>query len=225
MESEQETTPDAARELPHMRVAYAGHGLTEEQSHADPFVQFEEWFAQAADASIAEPNAMALASVSADGRPSVRMLLLKGLENREFLFYTNYESRKGRELEENPNAALVFYWAELERQVRVEGRVRRLSGEQSDAYFASRPKGSRLAAWVSAQSRAVRSREDLEAGLRQLEREYQDTETVPRPAHWGGYALRADLIEFWQGRPNRLHDRLVYAAQPDGTWSRTRLAP
>lgn len=225
MDREQESLPGAAAELPNMRVSYASQGFTEEQANPDPFVQFEDWFAKATEAAIPEPNAMALATVSRDGRPSVRMLLLKGLESGEFLFYTNYESRKGRELAENPHAALVFYWAELERQVRVEGRVRQLSSEQSDAYFASRPKGSRLTAWVSAQSQPVRSREEIETRLCQMEREFEGVESVARPSYWGGYALRPDSIEFWQGRPDRLHDRLVYTAQPDGSWSRTRLAP
>lgn len=225
MDHHEHFPPGAAARLPGMRITYERQNLTEEQAGPDPFALFEDWFARAAAAGIPEANAMTLATVSAAGRPSARVVLLKGLEAGEFVFYTSYNSRKGRDLAENPYAALVFYWAELERQVRAEGRVRRVSPEQSDAYFASRPKGSRLSAWASAQSQPLRSREEIEDRLRRLEREYADHDSVPRPPHWGGYALLPDTIEFWQGRPDRLHDRLAYQRAPEGGWQRTRLSP
>ena len=214
-----------ATELAKMRLSYSRESLTESQVNPDPILQFQEWFQQAAVAGLPEPNAMTLATVSLTGQPSARVVLLKGLQESDFIFYTNYESRKGRELAENPHAALVFYWPELERQVRVEGSVRRVSSGQSDDYFASRPKGSRLSAWASEQSAPVTGREELENRLSQLERQFEGTEAVPRPPHWGGYALRPESIEFWQGRQDRLHDRLVYQRAAGGSWIRSRLAP
>jgi pyridoxamine 5'-phosphate oxidase len=169
------------------------------------------------------PNTMTLATAAPGGRPSARMVLLKGFDRDGFVFYTNYESRKGRELTTNPYAALVLYWARLERQVRVEGRVERVSSEESDAYFASRPLESRLGAWASRQSAPLRSRAELEDRLAQVEEQYSSSD-VPRPPNWGGWIVRPEAIELWQGRPNRLHDRFLYTRRPDG-WDRVRLNP
>lgn len=226
MKSQMSEASSGARaiELAKMRLSYSRESLTESQANPDPIVQFQEWFQQAA-AALTEPNAMTLATVSPAGQPSARVVLLKGLEEGDFIFYTNYESRKGRELDENPRAALVFHWPELERQVRVEGSVRRVSSGQSDAYFASRPRGSRLSAWASEQSAPVTGREELEDRLSRLERRFEGAEAVPRPPYWGGYALRPESIEFWQGREDRLHDRLVYLRAAGGAWIRSRLAP
>jgi pyridoxamine 5'-phosphate oxidase len=167
---------------------------------------------------------MTLATAAIDGRPSARMVLLRGHDERGFVFYTNYRSRKARELESNPWAALVFYWATLDRQVRIEGRVERTSPQESDEYFASRPKGSQLGAWVSAQSEIILSRSVLDSRMSKLEAQYENAK-VPRPSHWGGFRLIPEAIEFWQGRPNRLHDRLRYRRLPQGGWVIERLAP
>jgi pyridoxamine 5'-phosphate oxidase len=167
---------------------------------------------------------MTLATVTAEGRPSARIVLIKGFDERGFIFYTNYEGRKARELEANPHCALVLYWAELERQVRIEGRVSRVSDEESDAYFAGRPRGSQLGAWVSEQSRSIENRGALEIRLSELEREYEGRE-IPRPPFWGGFRVEPEVIEFWQGRENRLHDRLQYRRSEDGGWKRERLQP
>ncbi len=189
----------------------------------DPMVQFEAWFENVVDAGLHEPNAMILATASDDGRPSARTVLLKGYDGRGFVFYTNYEGRKARDLEANPACALLFYWGELERQVRVEGRASRLPSRESDAYFASRPRGSRLGAWASEQSRPVRDRSVLEERIKALEAEYQDRE-IPRPPFWGGYRVEPEAIEFWQGRENRLHDRIAYRRE-EGVWRLERLQP
>ncbi len=210
--------------LADMRKEYMQRGLSESDVDADPIRQFRLWLDVALGANLTEPNAMTLATVGADGHPSARMVLLKGVEDDGFLFYTNYESRKGRELAQNPWAALVIYWAELERQVRIEGRVEKLAPEASDAYFHSRPRGSQFGAVVSAQSQPIPSREVLEERLRALEAQYADQE-IPRPPHWGGYRVIPTTIEFWQGRPNRLHDRLRYQRQDDTTWKIERLSP
>jgi pyridoxamine 5'-phosphate oxidase len=211
------------REVAALREEYTRTGLAEADVAPDPVVQFRAWFRDALAADLHEPNAMTLATTTPDGGPSARTVLLKGYDERGFVFYTNYEGRKARELEANPLCALLFYWGELERQVRIEGRASRLSGEESDAYFAGRPRGSRLGAWASEQSRPVQDRSILEERVRALEAEYEGRE-IPRPPFWGGYRVEPDTIEFWQGRESRLHDRLVYHRSGRG-WKIVRLQP
>jgi pyridoxamine 5'-phosphate oxidase len=210
--------------LADLRRDYVLQGLSESDVDADPFQQFRAWFSDALAAHLIEPNAMILATATKDGRPSARAVLLKGFDERGFVFYTNYESRKGQELAENPWAALVFLWEELERQIRIEGRVEKASSEESDAYFRSRPLGSRLSATLSHQSQVISSRGVLEHRLQELMVENAN-EDVPRPPYWGGYQLSPTSIEFWQGRPNRLHDRLRYRLLQDGKWLLERLSP
>ena len=207
-----------------LRKEYVQAGLTEAGADPDPVKQFGLWFDEALAADLHEPNAMILATATRDGRPSARVALLKGFDERGFVFYTNYEGRKGRELEANPYCALVFYWGELERQVRVEGRASRVPEKESDAYYESRPRGSRIGAWASEQSRPVESREVLEERVRALEAEYEGS-GVPRPPFWGGYRVEPEAVEFWQGRENRMHDRLVYRCSEGGAWHRQRLQP
>ena len=206
-----------------LRKEYTSAGLDETDLDSDPIVQFHRWFEKVIDADLHEPNAMILATATEDGRPSARTVLLKGYDERGFVFYTNYEGRKAGELETNPMCALLFYWSELERQVRIEGRAGRLSGEESDAYFLSRPRGSRLGAWASQQSRPVKDRGVLEERVRALEVEYEGRE-IPRPPFWGGYRVEPEVMEFWQGRESRLHDRLVYR-RTGGEWRIERLQP
>src|SRR5262245_35044227 len=189
-------------------------GLRRVELEADPMLQFQKWLQQALDTQLVEPTAMTLTTADANGRPSARIVLLKGLDERGFVFFTNYESRKGRELAENPNAALVFYWAELERQARASGTVARISAEESGSYFLSRPRGHQLSAWVSTQSEVVTNRAVLEKRFKDFEQQYPGV--VPPPPFWGGYVLSPVEIEFWQGRPNRLHDRFRYAKQANG---------
>jgi pyridoxamine 5'-phosphate oxidase len=207
-----------------MYIASAVAGLRESDLDVSPFKQFEIWFQQAVAAKIDLPHAMTLATATKDGRPSARMVLLKEFDDRGFVFYTNYDSPKGRELAENANAALVFYWRELGRQVRITGKVAKILPEESDRYFQSRPVGSRLAALASSQSAVIPSRKTLEDRFTQLAATY-DHKDIPRPLHWGGFRLAPEAIEFWQGRPNRLHDRLRYTRQPQGDWHIERLAP
>jgi pyridoxamine 5'-phosphate oxidase len=206
-----------------LRKEYTSAGLDKADVDHDPVVQFQVWFENAIDADLHEPNAMILATATTDGKPSARTVLLKGYDERGFVFYTNYEGRKAGELETNPRCALLFYWGELERQVRVEGAVSRISEQESDEYFASRPRGSQLGAWASQQSRVVEGRCSLEQKLHSLQAEYEDRE-VPRPPFWGGYRVEPEEIEFWQGRESRLHDRLVYRRE-DGAWRIERLQP
>jgi pyridoxamine 5'-phosphate oxidase len=207
-----------------LRKEYTRSGLKESDVASDPIEQFRSWFDEVLAADLHEPNAMTLATATPEGRPSARVVLLKGFDERGFVFYTSYVGRKSEELETNPNCALVFYWGELERQVRVEGRASRVSEEESDEYFGSRPRGSQLGAWASEQSRPVEGRGALEERLRGLEAEYEGRE-VPRPPFWGGYQVEPEVIEFWQGRENRLHDRLVYRRSDNGEWGRERLQP
>jgi pyridoxamine 5'-phosphate oxidase len=197
--------------------------LTEGELDPDPVRQFHRWIEEATLSEVPEPNAMALATATPEGRPSARIVLLRGYDERGFAFFTNYESRKGRELDANPHAALVFHWHDLDRQVRVEGRVERVSAEESDTYFQSRPACSRLGAWASRQSEVIPDRTVLEARNRALELQYPGGQ-IPRPEHWGGYRVVPAVIEFWQGRPSRLHDRLRYTRSDRG-WLIERLSP
>lgn len=207
-----------------MRSEYGKHTLNESDADPDPFRQFRRWFDDATAAGIPDANAMTLATATRDGRVSARIVLLKGFDERGFSFYTNYESRKGRELEENPHAALVFHWQPLERQVRIEGIVQRMSEAEADEYFLSRPFGSRIGAAASPQSRPIPDRAFLEERFAVLERQYADG-SVPRPSHWGGYRVIPDTFEFWQGRSSRLHDRLLYTRVSKEQWTIQRLAP
>lgn len=207
-----------------LRKNYAREVLSESDVLSSPLAQFDRWFQEALDAQLTEPNAMTLATATRDGRPSARTVLLKGVDKEGFVFFTNYESRKGQELADNPQAALLFTWLELERQVRIEGMIERISAEASEAYFQSRPKGSQIGAWVSPQSRVISGRDVLEAKQLALEAEYANAEVLPRPAFWGGYRLLPDTVEFWQGRPSRLHDRILYRRFA-GAWKIERLAP
>ncbi|MEQ1573676.1 MAG: pyridoxamine 5'-phosphate oxidase [Vicinamibacterales bacterium] len=209
--------------LADIRRDYEGQPLDEQHSDEDPFRQFNTWFEQVQRVE-ADPTAMALATATRDGRPSVRTVLLKGLDDRGFVFYTNYDSRKAREMAETGRASVLFYWPSVHRQVRAYGNVHKVSGAESDAYFASRPLESRLAAVVSRQSERIESRQVLEGLFEAAKRAHMDG-AIPRPEFWGGYRLIPEELEFWQGRESRLHDRLRYVRQADGTWQRDRLAP
>ncbi|WP_022964051.1 pyridoxamine 5'-phosphate oxidase [Halopseudomonas pelagia] len=206
-----------------LRRDYTRDGLLETQAPEEPLSLFATWFEQAVEIETTEANAMMLATVDGAGQPHLRTLLLKGVDDRGFVFFTNYESAKGQQLQANPQAAITFWWHDLERQVRIEGAVERISDEESDAYYHSRPLGSRLGAWASPQSEVIASRDVLENNLEQLQQQYAD-QAPERPPHWGGFRLKPELIEFWQGRPSRLHDRLNYRLI-DGSWRRERLAP
>ncbi|MDQ4129249.1 MAG: pyridoxamine 5'-phosphate oxidase [Actinomycetota bacterium] len=212
------------RKVADLRNEYTRAGLAKTDVAPEPITQFRVWFEGALAADLHEPNAMTLATATPEGKPSARVVLLKGFDERGFVFYTNYEGRKGEELGRNPRAALLFYWGELERQVRIEGLASRVLEGESDAYFGSRPRGSRLGALASEQSRPVESREVLESRLRALEREYEGQD-VPRPPFWGGYRVEPEAVEFWQGRENRLHDRIVYRRTDEGGWKIERLQP
>lgn len=207
-----------------IRKNYSRHELTEEAVLTNPFDQFQVWLQEAIQAEADEPTALVLSTVNAAGRPSSRVVLLKDVSPEGFTFFTNYASRKGHELEQNPFAAITFFWPVLERQVRIEGKVVKVAPEISESYFHSRPRGSQIGAWASPQSNEIDSRELLEEANKKVEAQYPDPETIPRPPHWGGYQLQPDRIEFWQGRPNRLHDRIVYELQGQN-WHIKRLAP
>ncbi len=208
--------------LADLRENYEKGALLESEVAASPLEQFQRWFDEALAAHVQEPNAMTLATVDDTGRPAARIVLLKGVDERGFAFYTNYESRKGRELAGQPWAALLFFWPQLERQIRIEGRVEHVEPAESDAYYASRPLGSRLGAWVSPQSQEIPDRDTLVAREAEIRAQYGDA--PPRPPHWGGLRVVPDAFEFWQGRPSRLHDRLVYRPEGPG-WHVARLAP
>lgn len=198
--------------------------LSEESAGFDPYALFSQWFEAAGTSGIHEPNAMVLATATPDGHPSARVVLMKGFDSRGFTFFTNYESHKGRELAVNPFAAIVFWWEPLERQVRIEGRVSKVTAAESDEYFYSRPLGSRIGAWVSQQSRVIPDRTALDQRYAETQAEYSESHP-DRPPFWGGYRLMPATFEFWQGGPNRLHDRLRFSRQPDGVWQRERLSP
>lgn len=198
--------------------------LLESDLDADPIVQVERWVGEAKRAGVLEPTAMTLATVDADGRPQARTVLMRGIDERGFRFYTNYGSRKARALDSNPNAALVLLWKELGRQIKIEGRVERISTEESAAYFATRPRGHRIAAWASKQSEPVASRSEMEAAFRAAEERFEGVEEVPLPDHWGGFLLRPEIVEVWNGRSNRMHDRFRYTRDGDG-WTCARIWP
>ena len=210
--------------LADLRKDYSMAGLSEKDLARDPFRQFDKWFGEAVAAKIDEPNAMVLSTADRTGRPASRTVLLRAVDGRGFVFYTHYEGRKGRELEVNPRASIVFPWFAIERQVIVEGPVAKVPAEQSDAYFASRPRPNQLSAWVAQQSSIITGREALEQGMKAVEAQFSGR-NVPRPPHWGGYRLDPETVEVWQGRRSRLHDRLRYRRVKGGEWTVERLAP
>lgn len=214
-----------SKSLSSMRMSYELDALGDTEVDGDPFVQFSRWFDEATGAGTAEANAMMVSTVGADGQPSSRVVLMKAFGPDGFVFYTNYESQKGTELIAHPQVAALFYWPTLQRQVRITGRARKLAPEESDAYFHSRPRGSQIGAIVSPQSRIVPDRAWLEAHFAEAERELEGQHTLTRPENWGGFRIVPDAIEFWQGRPNRLHDRIRYSRAHDGRWEMDRLAP
>lgn len=211
-------------DLAAIRKEYRLQSLSEQDVDANPIKQFEKWFQQALASGIEEPNAMTFATSTTDGKPSARTVLLKGIKENGFVFFTNYESKKGKQINDNPFACLVFFWKELERQVRIEGEIKKITDEESDEYFASRPLESRIGAWSSPQSKVIESREVLEKNVAYFTNKYQ-SQNIPRPPHWGGYILVPSLIEFWQGGPGRLHDRLQYSIDKINSWIIQRLAP
>lgn len=206
-----------------LRHDFSKQTLDESQVDKSPFLQFEKWFKEAVDAHVNEPNAMTVATASKSGKTTARILLLRNFNENGFVFYTNYTSRKGEEIDENPNCALLFFWPELERQVRIEGKLIKQSSAESDLYFNTRPRTSKLGAWTSPQSKVVKNRKELDELYEQMSQRFP-SEDVPRPAHWGGYVLQPDSIEFWQGRPSRMHDRILYTLV-NGNWKIERLAP
>jgi pyridoxamine 5'-phosphate oxidase len=210
--------------IENLRQEYRSASLTEKEVAADPISQFAKWFAEALDGGLYEPNAMTLATATHDGKPSARTMLLKGFDKTGFTFYTNYLSRKGKEISKNPAACMVFFWPELERQVRIEGTLEKVSKEESEKYFQSRPKESQLGAIASQQSQVISDRDTLENTWKELIEKFADKD-VPKPAYWGGYILKPQIVEFWQGRPGRLHDRIVYKRSDKNNWKIVRIAP
>lgn len=210
--------------LADMRIDYSLAGLSEKDLARDPFRQFEKWFQEAEAAKLVEPNAAVLSTATKDGRPSSRMILLKGIDGRGFVFYTNYSSRKGMELESNPHVSFMFPWVALERQVIIEGSVTKVTREESEAYFRIRPRSSQLAAWASSQSTILSGREALEDAMKAVEKKFSGVD-APLPPHWGGFRIIPETVEFWQGRRSRLHDRLRYRREPNGSWVIERLSP
>jgi pyridoxamine 5'-phosphate oxidase len=206
-----------------IRRDYSLHSLNESDIASNPIQQFTKWWNDALASEILEVNAMTLATSTKSGKPSARIVLLKGFDEKGFVFFTNYESNKGKALAENPNAALIFFWKEIERQIRIEGTTEKISAAESDEYFFSRPEGSRIGAWASPQSRIINNRNVLEENVQQFSEEFKNS--IPRPPHWGGYRVMPELIEFWQGRSNRLHDRIQYTKTGSGSWKVDRLAP
>jgi len=210
--------------LAHVRREYRHEELVESKAPANPWVLFDRWFKAALKAQVLDVNALAVASVDRSGKPSNRIVLLKGFDDQGFVFFTNYESRKGQELRQKPFACLLFFWPQLSRQIRIDGKVTQVSAAESDAYFKTRPRGSQLGAWASPQSQVVPDRDFLERRMRSLEEQFAG-KTIPRPPHWGGFRLLPKTFEFWQGQPNRLHDRLQYQQKGKGGWKLSRLAP
>ena len=211
-------------QLQNLRQEYSSAQLSENTVNVNPVKQFDTWFNEAVEAKVYEPNAMTLSTATRDGVPSARIVLLKGYDNYGFVFYTNYLSRKGKEITKNPVGALTFFWPELERQVRIEGTIEKLSKEDSEKYFQTRPKASQLGALASPQSQEIEGRDLLESKMSELEAQYADKE-IPKPSYWGGYILKPRLVEFWQGQRSRLHDRIVYKKIDNKTWKKVRLAP
>lgn len=210
--------------LSELRKEYSKETLEVSSVGKDPIHQFEKWFDEALRAEVLEPNAMTLSTVTESGRPSARVVLLKGIEHGKFLFFTNHQSRKGKELENNPACALTFFWPELERQIRIEGITNRVDSAYAEKYFQSRPRGSQIGAWASPQSSVISDRSLIEERVKEMEVKFKDLELIPKPHQWGGYAVEPFEIEFWQGRPSRLHDRIVFYKSEQG-WSIRRLAP
>ncbi len=206
-----------------IRKDYSLHSLNENEAASNPLEQFSKWWNDAVKSEILEVNAMTLATSTKNGKPSARIVLLKGFDERGFVFFTNYDSKKGETLAGNPYAALIFFWKEIERQIRIEGTVEKVSAEESDAYFFSRPEGSRIGAWASPQSKIIKNRSVLDDNVEKYKTEFKNS--IPRPPHWGGYRVMPELMEFWQGRSNRLHDRLQYTKTASGSWKVDRLAP
>ena len=211
-------------ELQNMRVTYLKGTLDRENLNPDPLAMSKAWLQVAVDQEIFEANAMSLATVDEDKQPSLRTVLLKEIDDAGFIFYSNYHSRKGREIKHNPKASILLFWKKLERQIRIEGKIEKISEQDSKAYFKSRPKGSQLGAWASPQSKVITGRAELDDRLQELQDIYKEQERLPKPAHWGGYRLVPHYYEFWQGRDNRLHDRFEYKLENDG-WTINRLAP
>ncbi len=212
------------KSIAHIRQEYTQRTLDLGDVHPHPVQQFQQWFQEAIDAQVPEPNAMTLSTISAEGTPSARIVLLKGVEEHTFVFYTNYQSRKGQEMEAHPQVALTFFWPALERQVRVEGTVHKVSEAQSTHYFHSRPRSSQIGAWVSPQSQKIEDRSVLDQRQEAFEKKFAG-QTIPKPPYWGGYAVQPHRMEFWQGRPSRLHDRILYTLSGHNQWHRERLAP